>query len=293
MTIQDITCFLKLAETLNYTKTASALYISQPAVSRHINSMEQEIGGVLFDRSVRRSVQLTEIGRIMYKGLKQCEDIYQETISAVKMHTEQTLILVNLMRGTTFPASFIPASTHFMAEHPSFRHFVNFVEYEDFERVLERGEILICSKELMPVGKIYESIKMTKKPVPYYIVASKQHKAFSDPDNVEPGALAATTLFLPKMLPKSMREILNQTVLQLFGKAPAETLYLDSADSVSLFLRSNECFTICTDWHKDVSSSENRSIQLPLFTDYYALWHPEKLKTPVLREYLQALIDSE
>lgn len=293
MTIQDITCFLKLAETLNYTKTASALYISQPAVSRHINSLEQEIGGALFDRSVRRSVQLTEIGRILYKGLKQCEDIYQQTIHTVKLHTEQAMVLVNLMRGTTFPASFIPATTRFMAEHPSFRHFVNFVEYEEFENVLERGEILICSRELMPVGKIYESVKMTVKPVPYYIVASKEHKAFSDPNNVELGALAATTLFLPKMLPRNVREILGRTIQQLFGKPPAETLYLDSADSVSLFLRSHECFTVCTGWHKDVSLSENRSIPLPLFTEYYALWHPEKLNAPLVKDYLQALRDSE
>lgn len=292
MTIQDITCFLKLAETLSYTKTASALYISQPAVSRHISSLEQEIGSKLFDRSVRRSVQLTEIGGILYRGFKQCEDIYRQTMRTVELHTQQALVLVNLMRGTTFPESFIPATTRFMAENPSFRHFVNFVEYEDFETVLERGEILICSRELMPAGKIYESVKLTKKPVPYYIVASKDHKAFLDPDNADLSALAATTLFLPKMLPEKMRDILGQTILQLFGKPPAETLYLDSMDSVSLFLRSHECFTICTGWHKDVSASEHRSVPLPLFTEYYALWHPEKLNAPLVRDYLRALRES-
>lgn len=293
MTVQDITCFLKLAETLNYTKAAAALYISQPAVSRHISTLEQEVGGALFDRSVRRSVQLTEIGRIMYKGLKQCEEIYKQTMDTVRLHTEQALVLVNLMRGTTFPASYIPATTKFMAEHPSFRHYVNFIEYEDFEIVLDRGELLICSRELMPPGKMYESMKMTKRPVPYYIVASDQHKAFSDPDNVELGALAATTLFLPKMLPKHVRETMENTIQKLFGKPPAEILYLDSADSVSLFLRSHECFTVCTGWHRDVSLAENRSIPLPLFTEFYALWHPEKLNAPLVRDYLQALRDSE
>lgn len=293
MTIQDIVCFLKMAETLSYTKTAAALYISQPAVTRHINSLEQEVGGALFDRSVRRSVQLTEIGGILYKGLKQCDEIYRQTIRAVELHTEQAMVLVNLMRGTTFPDSYIPATTGFMAQHLSFRHFINFIEYEDFETVLERGELLICARELMPAGKMYESMKMTKNPVPYYIVASKEHKAFSDPDNVELGELAATTLFLPKMLPGNMREILNRTVQELFGKSPAEIMYLDSVDSVSLFLRSHECFTICTGWHKDVFASENRSIPLPLFTEFYALWHSEKLKAPLVREYLLALRESE
>ena len=293
MTIQDITCFLKLAKTLNYTKTANALYISQPAVSRHINSLEQEIGGPLFDRTIRRSIQLTEIGEILYNGLKQCEDIYEQTVQTIELHLQQALVLINLMRGTTFPDHFIPATTRFMADNPTFRHFANFIDYDDFETVLERGEILICAKELMPANKSYETLKLTKQPVPYYIVASKKHKAFAESENTELGKLAATTLFLPKMLPKHVKEHISQTTIQLFGKPPAETLYLDSADSVSLFLRSHECFTICTGWHTDVFSSNLRSIPLPLFTDYYALWHPEKQKNPLVRNYLQTLKESE
>lgn len=293
MTIQDITCFLKLAETLNYTKTASVLYISQPALSRHISALEQEIGALLFDRTIRRSVSLTEIGEILYNGLKQCEDIYSQTMRTIELHSKQAMVLINLMRGTTFPDHFIQATTQFMAEHTSFRHFTNFVEYEDFEAVLNRGEILVCSEELRPSGKTYESLKLTKQQVPYYIVASKKHKAFVDSDNVELGKLADTALFLPKMLPKNMREILIETSIKLFGKTPTEVLYLDSVDSISLFLRSHECFTICTGWHTDVFSANTRSIPLPLFTNYYALWHPERQKNPVARSYLQALKNSE
>ncbi len=293
MTIQDITCFLKLAETLSYTKTAASMYISQPAVSRHIASLEQEIGGSLVDRSVRRQIQLTEIGEIFYNGLKQCEDIYQQTLHTVQLHMEESLVLVNLMRGTTFPDSFISSTTTFMAEHPSFKHFANFIECEDFEKVLNRGEILICAKELRPLGKQYESIRMTQTSVPYYIVASKKHRAFADPQNVQLNAIADTTLFLPKMLPQKMRDLLNQTAQKLFGRGPKEVIYLDSVDSVSLFLRSNECFTICTGWHTDVSSSDYRTIPLPLFTDYYALWDPEKCQNPYVRDYLNALKRSD
>ena len=63
MTIQDINCFLNLAETLNYTKTAEELFISQPAVTRHINALETELGFKLFDRSVKRKIALTDAGK--------------------------------------------------------------------------------------------------------------------------------------------------------------------------------------------------------------------------------------
>ena len=155
MTIQDILCFLKLAQTLNYTKTAQMLYISQPAVTRHIHSIEKEIGAQLFDRSIRRDVKLTEVGNILYHGLKQCEDIYEETMNTIQLHTEQALVLLNLMRGTTFPDSFVNATTTYMRENPKFRHFANFIEYDNFSNVLNRGEILICAKELMACISLY------------------------------------------------------------------------------------------------------------------------------------------
>ena len=69
MTIQDINCFLNLAETLNYTKTADELFISQPAVTRHINALETELGFKLFNRSVKRKIALTEAGKSYFDGL--------------------------------------------------------------------------------------------------------------------------------------------------------------------------------------------------------------------------------
>lgn len=275
MTIQDIICFMKVAETLNYSKAAEALYISQPAVTRHINILEQETGCRLFDRSIRRAVQLTEAGKIFYQGLKQCEEIYRHTMDQLRMKTENALVVINLMRGTTFPDPVISATTSFMESHPSFRHFTHFIEYEDFTSALDRGEIVICAKEMMPQQKVYHTLKLTPSPVPYHIVMTRKHKAFADPAGVKLNAVAESSLFLPKMLPKGLRESFSRTFLQLFGRLPRETIYLDSVDSVSLFLRSNECFTISTDWYTDIRSGEFRTIPLPLFTDYYAMWHPD------------------
>lgn len=52
MTLQQIECFLELAETLNYTVTAQKMFISQPAVSKHIQTLEADLGFKLIDRSI-------------------------------------------------------------------------------------------------------------------------------------------------------------------------------------------------------------------------------------------------
>lgn len=55
--------FVILAETKNYLEAAEILYISQSSLSKHIKSMETELGVTLFDRT-SRSVELSKIGEL-------------------------------------------------------------------------------------------------------------------------------------------------------------------------------------------------------------------------------------
>lgn len=61
MTIFQTECFLAVAEHLNFAKAARQMNISQPAISRQIQSLEEELGSKLFNRSTR-SVSLTAEG---------------------------------------------------------------------------------------------------------------------------------------------------------------------------------------------------------------------------------------
>ena len=63
MTIFQIECFLTVAEFLNFAKAAEQMNISQPAITRQIQSLENELGGKLFQRSTR-VVRLTESGHV-------------------------------------------------------------------------------------------------------------------------------------------------------------------------------------------------------------------------------------
>lgn len=54
-------CFVSLASTLNYTKTAEQVCLTQPAVTKQIQSLEDELGNRLFVRTTR-SVSLSRVG---------------------------------------------------------------------------------------------------------------------------------------------------------------------------------------------------------------------------------------
>ena len=69
MTIIQLRCFVEVAQELNYAKAASNLFISQPAVSRHIISLENDLGVQLFVRS-KHHVALTSAGNLFYSEAK-------------------------------------------------------------------------------------------------------------------------------------------------------------------------------------------------------------------------------
>lgn len=69
MTITQLRCFVEVAKELNYAKAAANLYISQPAVSRHVIALENDLGVTLFSRS-RHNVTLTSAGMRFYSEAK-------------------------------------------------------------------------------------------------------------------------------------------------------------------------------------------------------------------------------
>ncbi len=64
MELFQVRYFLALAKMLNFTRAAEACNVSQPALTRAIQKLEEELGGPLIYRE-RSLTQLTELGRAM------------------------------------------------------------------------------------------------------------------------------------------------------------------------------------------------------------------------------------
>ena len=77
ITLQYMEEFVVLAETLNFSKTAEKLFTSQPAISRHISMIEEEIGVKLFVRDTR-NVQITASGKEVYGAFKNTLASYEQ-----------------------------------------------------------------------------------------------------------------------------------------------------------------------------------------------------------------------
>ena len=49
MTLNQLECFVVLAQRLNFTQAAEALFMAQPALSRTISALEQELEGRIWE----------------------------------------------------------------------------------------------------------------------------------------------------------------------------------------------------------------------------------------------------
>ena len=63
MELRHLRYFVAVAEAENVTRAAGQLHVSQPALSRQIHDLEDEIGFQLLQRSAK-SVRLTEAGKV-------------------------------------------------------------------------------------------------------------------------------------------------------------------------------------------------------------------------------------
>src|ERR1700677_2727700 len=80
MELRHLRYFLAVAEALNFTKAAAQLRVAQPALSRRVQDLEDEIGVDLLPRSPR-GVTLTAEGKLF---LNEVRDLLKQADEAVE-----------------------------------------------------------------------------------------------------------------------------------------------------------------------------------------------------------------
>lgn len=83
LNFRQLTTFVTVAELGSFTKAAKKLYMTQPAVSWQIKSLENELGLTLLERRDRQ-VTLTEAGRIFYTDAKRLTNLYEKLMYTIE-----------------------------------------------------------------------------------------------------------------------------------------------------------------------------------------------------------------
>lgn len=120
MNIIQMKYFITAARTLSFTKAAQQLYITQPALSRQILSMEKELNLQLFIRT-GRNVRLTPAGRILFERFQTIYEDYQKAVLTAKQSFKglSGKINIGILDGARVGDLFPGTLRHFAANYPN------------------------------------------------------------------------------------------------------------------------------------------------------------------------------
>jgi DNA-binding transcriptional LysR family regulator len=118
MEMHQVRYFLAVADSLNFTRAAELCHVSQPALTRAVQQLEQELGGLLLRRE-RQLTHLTDFGRLIEPHLRRLSaDAEAAKTTARKfLNLQQAQIRLGVM-CTVGPARFMGFLAGFHAANP-------------------------------------------------------------------------------------------------------------------------------------------------------------------------------
>ncbi|NMA69043.1 MAG: LysR family transcriptional regulator [Desulfitobacterium sp.] len=171
MDIRHLKYFMEVAENCSFTQAARNLYVSQPAISKVIKNIENELGVILFDRSGKQVV-LTDAGKVLYKQaqgiMKSFQNLTKEINDLTNMEKGKICIGLPPMIGSRF---FPKVLGQFRELYPNISIQIVEVGAKVVEAEVERGN-LDMGVAVLPVDKeifyyfrfVQDSLKLVVHP---------------------------------------------------------------------------------------------------------------------------------
>ncbi|MCL4371380.1 MAG: LysR substrate-binding domain-containing protein [Chloroflexi bacterium] len=226
MNLYRLRIFLAVARRLSYSRAAEDLFISQPAVSRHVAALEKELGIQLFGQSGNK-VLLTEMGRLVHGYAQKLFDVEEELTAALAE-------TANLERGrlrlgaSSTPGIYLlpPVVAAFQERYPAVEVSLLVANSQEVEARVLAGEL--------DLGFVGASFQPGLQVLPYardrlLIVATPSHPAASE------AAIPLERLFSERFLLRERgsgtRSVLEEE-FERRGFRPSRTLELAGCEAV-------------------------------------------------------------
>ncbi len=279
----QLTCFLAVAETLNFAQAAELCGITQPAITHQIHSLETELSVKLFNRTTR-TVKLTQDGQTFLNDAQNIVAISERAIKRFKNPHEEirTLSLGCHIHGHLF---LLPRVLSRLAEnYPNLHPQIHVVPFKHLYRLLAEDDVDVImafrenGTKKMPF--IYKEIG--KIPIVGYCAADhpfaqRSHLSISDLEREK------LILHDPKKSPGSITMLQVQL---MESHAPSELFFCDSEEAAIALAQAGYGIAFLPGLHT-VSASPLVRIPIDgLEPLSYGLYYKTLSGNPILRDFV-------
>lgn len=177
MDIRQLTYFIAVAETKNYSHAAKSLFVTQPTLSQSIKKLESELNTTLFSQSGRQLL-LTEAGEILYERGKILVEDFDHIVTEIQQlnHVKKEVIRVGLT--SLFAIQFMKQLSTFIATHSNVE--VSLIQdgSRKLQSLLAQGDLDIGILSFPSIRKdiIIEPLQTSTQGYKVSIVMPKWHK---------------------------------------------------------------------------------------------------------------------
>ena len=121
MNLRQLRYFVCIAQAGSFNAAADVLHVAQSALSRHMKDLEDELGGVLFDRGAR-GVSLSAAGKILLERARFILSQVEEARTEILAQNRDLLGTVRLMTPSSIAqVLFEPLLDKFLEQYPKVR----------------------------------------------------------------------------------------------------------------------------------------------------------------------------
>lgn len=237
--------FMAVAEQLSFTRAAEQLYITQPAVSKHIRELEQVLGVSLFQRKSNK-IELTQAGELVKGRLMQVFEIYGNMEYEIGLLKNTISGELRIAASSTIAQYVLPEYlSHFYEQYPHLRVSIASGNSREVEDLLEsnRADIGIVEGYSSRNGMVYLPFLEDE----LIAVASPLHMA-SLPDRLSISDLLSVPLVIREAGSGTL-EVIGRVLQELSVRVDQLNvmLQLGTTEGIKQFLEHSSCIGIVSE----------------------------------------------
>lgn len=175
MELRHLRYFIAVARAENVTRAALKLHVSQPALSRQIRDLEEELGFSLLERTPK-SVRLTEAGRVFLLEAQAVLDRADEAVDKARAKAGQFEGKLQLGYAPSPSVEVLPRVLRsFQAKFPSVRVLLHDLSAEEMISQLHEGKLDVALT-VRPLGKSSRGLSFQELArYPWCVAVPPQH----------------------------------------------------------------------------------------------------------------------
>ncbi|MGG2063242.1 LysR family transcriptional regulator [Bacillus sp. S14(2024)] len=227
MNIRQLRYFIAIVEERKISAAAERLHISQPPLSQHLKTMEDELGTKLIERS-GKFLEVTEAGKALYKYALQMTQLMEEARMEVKEvgNGVSGRLTVGI---NTFSVAGLPELLHqFHKKYPKVTYKVHQNESSHLCQLVRDRIVELAIIRLPLELDDFSTIHLYTEPF-YFITSNKKH-----PFNHQ--VMLADIQNHPLILPSTEGLGIHYMILEAFSKAQLHPNIIAECSDISLLL---------------------------------------------------------